>query len=241
MNNAVMAGDGLSEEVQVYARALAYLARVQAISFDPIVVPLLSSHVAGYDAFVQAAKYDPNCKRATLADIDPQQDLTEGLILPTQQTTTTTTFPTGPVTVAGAELHATLIPAQTGGSTGYFAKSGIGTLTDTTFTYQNTAYRIEKLYTWPNGTLRLDTHPDGLHTALTDNAALMILSATDGYAATAADARHLPPDVDFIWNTPFTFQEGQTYKIILLEQGAADGLQLPDLNTDGDTTNEDEE
>ena len=240
-NNAVMAGDGLPEEVQVYARALAYLARVQAISFAPIAVALSYSHVAGYDAFVQAAKYDPNCKRATLVHIDPQQDLTAGLILPTQQTTTTTTFPTGPITAAGAELNATLTPAPSGSSVGYFAKSGIGTLTDTTFTYQNTAYRIEKLYTWPNGTLRLDTHPDGLHTALTDNAALMILSATDGYAVTAADARHLPPDIDFIWNTPFTFEEGQTYEIILLEQGAGDGPQLSDPSTDGGTANEDEE
>ena len=226
-NNAVMAGDGLPEEVQVYARTLAYLARVQAVSFDPITTPLERAHIAGYDAFVQAAKYDPNCKRATLVHIDPQQDLTAGLILATQQTTTTTTYPTGPITAAGAELHTTLTPAPSGrSSVGYFAKSGIGTLTDTTFTYQNTAYRIEKLYTWPNGTLRLDTHPDGLHTALTDNAALMILSATDGYAATAADAQHLPPDIDFIWNTPFTFEEGQTYEIILLKTGVADGPQL---------------
>ena len=232
-NNAVKAGEGLPAEVQVYADSLAYLARVQAISFDPITVPLSYSHVAGYDAFVNAAKYDPNCKRATLAHIDPQQDLTAGLIIPTVQTTTTTTFPTGPVSVTGEELAGTLTATKSESSIGYFAKSGVGQLTDTTFTYQDTAYRIEKIYTWPNNTLRINVHPDGLDAALADNAVLMIRSAANAYTLSAADARHLAPDVDFIWEVPFGFEEGQTYEITLLEQGLPDGphRQSPEQTT----------
>ncbi len=225
-NNATKAGEGLPAEVQVYANSLAYHAREQAINFAPITTPIGRAHIAGYDAFVNAAKYDSNCKRATLAHIDPQQDLTEGLIIPTVQTTTTTTFPTGPVSVTGEELAGTLTAAKSESSIGYFAKSGIGQLTDTTFTYQDTAYRIEKIYTWPNNTLRINIHPDGLDAALADNAALMIRSATNAYTLSAADARHLPPDVDFIWDIPFNFEEGQTYEITLLKQGPLDGPQL---------------
>ena len=234
-NNAIQAGEGLPAEVQVYANSLAYLARVQAISFAPITTPLGRAHIAGYSAFVNAAKYDSNCKRAALVHIDPQQDLTEGLILPTVQTTTTTTFPTGPVTVTGEELAGTLTAAKSESSIGYFAKSGIGQLTDTTFTYQNTTYRIEKLYTWPNNTLRMNVYPNGLDAALDDNAVLMIRSTTNAYTLSAADARHLTPDVDFIWDAPFSFEEGQTYEITLLKLGAADGPQLSEPGTDDET------
>ncbi len=102
----------------------------------------------------------------------------------------------GPVPVEGAELNGILTPAQSNISIGCFAKSGIGQLTDDTFIYQNTAYRIEQIYWRPNNTLRIDIHPNGLNTALPDNTELTIEPLSNPgpiFTATASNAWRLPP------------------------------------------------
>ncbi len=216
-NNAARTENDLPAAVRVYADALAHLAWEQATNFAPYLTHRMLGTLPGYDDFIQAAKYGPNCKRAGLAETDrrnPPNDPSWANV----ETTTTTTFPAGPVPVEGAELNGILTPAQSNISIGYFAKSGIGQLTDTTFTYQNTAYRIEQIYWRPNNTLRVDIHPDGLNDILPDNTELTIEPLSNPgpvFTATASNAWHLPPYIDFIWDTPLELEAGQTYQIEL--------------------------
>lgn len=216
-NNAARSGDELPAAVQVYADALAYLAWEQATNFAPYLTNRILGTLPGYEDFIQAAKYDPNCKRAGLAEADRENPPNDPYWADVD-TTTTTTFPAGPVPVEGAELNGMLTPARSNISIGYFAKSGIGQLTDAAFIYQNTAYRIEQIYWRPNNTLRLDIHPDGLDAALADNAELTIEPLSNSgpvFKATAGEAWHLPPYIDFIWDTPLELEAGQTYRIEL--------------------------
>ena len=214
-NNAARTGDELPAAVRVYADSLAYLAWEQATNYAPYLTHRMLTNLPGYDEFAEAAKYDHDCKRAALTEAareSPPDDWADA------RTTTTTTFPAGPVPVEGAELNGVLTPAQSNISIGYFAKSGIGQLTDDTFTYQGTAYRIEQIYWRPNGTLRVDIHPDGLDDTLPDSAEITIepLSNPDRtFTATAGSAWHLPPYIDFIWDIPLELEEGQRYRIEL--------------------------
>ena len=78
---------------------------------------------------------------------------------------------------------------------------------------------MERLLWWPNGTVRLDVYPDGLHTAVGDDAYLVITPGEDDnpveYVWDTADARYLGGGADFVWDTTFTPEFGTVYRVEL--------------------------
>ena len=209
---AVFVGDTLPPAVLRYADALAGLARRELGRTDPLIMVVELGPVTGGDdywAFVDAAKRDPNCLRAELNNRPAEE-----LILPT---TPSTTIRTGTVTLGGANLDGVLVARESGISTGYSRLENVGTLSDTTFRYNNTNYEVERLLWWPNGTIRLDTYPDGLDAMLADDAWLVI-AETGGsgeHAWRVGDARHLGGGAEFVWDTTFVPETESTYSVEL--------------------------
>ena len=210
---AVFVGDTLPPAVLRYADALAGLARRELGRTDPLIMVVEVGPVTGGDdywAFVDAAKRDPNCLRAEL-DNRPAEEL----ILPT---TTSTTIRTGTVTLGGANLDGVLVARESGISTGYSRLENVGTLSDTTFRYNSTNYEVERLLWWPNGTIRLDTYPNGLDAAVGDDALLVITPLVDPateYVWDTGDAEHLGSGADFVWDTDFVPETGRLYGVEL--------------------------
>ena len=68
--------------------------------------------------------------------------------------------------------------------------------------------RWSGLLWWPNGTVRLDVYPDGLHTAVGDDAYLVVTPGEDDnpieHVWDTADATYLGGGADFVWDTTFT-------------------------------------
>ena len=219
-SDAISAGDGLPEAARVYADNLAKNARVQAHSHEPVLDATVSgSYIGGYRDFVDVAKYDQNCQRATIgspAAPRPDPAIDDEYQLPT---TTTLAAPSRSVTVRGAGLNGVLRLGVAGVGIGYSRPGGAGSLTDTTFRHGGVGYQVERLLWWPNGTVRLDVYPDGLHTAVGDDGFLVITPGEADnpieYVWDTADARYLGGGADFVWDTTFTPEFGTVYRVEL--------------------------
>ena len=215
---AVRAGNGLPAPVLRFADVLAAHAREQAGMGDPDIVLVLEAMEQSSDeqtAFVELAKYDPNCLRA---DIGPPREVEpENIPDPPRPGATTTTLRSGSVRVSGAGLNGVLRLGVSGVGVGYSRPAGEGSLTDTTFRHGTVGYEVERLLWWPNGTIRLDVYPDGLHTAVGDDAYLVITPGEDDnpieYVWDTADARYLGSGADFVWDTTFTPEFGTVYRV----------------------------
>ena len=216
---AVRAGDGLPADVLVYADALAAKAREQIAAGRPrINVYMFGPDLDGYWAFVELAKYDQNCLRAMIGDPPPPlPDIPDLLTTTTEVGATTTTLRSGSVRVSGNGLNGVLRLGLSGVGVGYSRAGGEGSLTDTTFRHGGMGYEVERLLWWPNGTIRLDVYPDGLHTAVGDDAYLVITPGEDDnpieHVWDTADARYLGGAADFVWDTTFTPQFGTVYRV----------------------------
>ena len=218
---AVRAGDGLSADVLVYADDLAAAAR-KLLASDHLRLTgyEFGSHLPGYWAFVELAKYDQNCLRAMIHDRPPPlPDIADLSTTTTEVGATTTTVRSGSVRVSGAGLNGVLRLGVSGVGVGYSRPGGEGSLTDTTFRYGGVGYEVERLLWWPNGTVRLDVYPDGLHTAVGDDAYLVVTPGQADnpveYVWDTADARYLGGGADFVWDTTFTPEFGTAYRVEL--------------------------
>ena len=218
---AVRAGDGLSEPVLVLADWLAARAREQIGKDTPDFV-LLFDHWEeiprdGEEAFNELAKYDQNCLRADIGEPSPGEPL--DIPDPPRPGATTTTVRSGSVRVSGVDLNAMLRLGVAGVGVGYSRPGGEGSLTDTTFRHGGVGYEVERLLWWPNGTVRLDVYPDGLHTAVGDDAYLVITPGEDDnpieHVWDTAHARYLGGGADFVWDTTFTPEFGTVYRVEL--------------------------
>ena len=218
---AVRAGDGLPADVLIYADGLAANARTALLSSRPqLSIYEYGARVDGYWAFVELAKYDQNCLRARIGDPPPPlPDLPALTTTTTEVGATTTTVRSGSVRVSGAGLNGVLRLGVSGVGIGYSRPAGEGSLTDTTFRHGGVGYELERLLWWPNGTTRLDVYPDGLHTAVGDDAYLVITPGEDDnpveYVWDTADATYLGSGADFVWDTTFTPEYGTVYRVEL--------------------------
>ena len=218
---AVRAGDGLPTDVLSYADGLAANARKALLSGEPhLSLYEYGSFIQGYDAFVALAKYHPDCLRAMIGDPPPPLPDIPGLTTTTTEVgATTTTVRSGSVRVSGAGLNGVLRLGASGMGIGYSRPAGEGSLTDTTFRHAGVGYELERLLWWPNGTTRLDVYPDGLHTAVGDDAYLVITPGEDDnpieHVWDTADARYLGGGADFVWDTTFTPEFGTAYRVEL--------------------------
>ena len=216
---AVRAGDSLPAAALRHADMLAAFAREQAGMGVPdyvLVVETFDKPDADIAAFVELAKYDPNCLRASLggpAEFEPL-DIPD----PPRPGTTTTTLRSGSVRVRGADLNGVLIRGEAGLGVGYSRPAGVGSFDDTTFTHDGVGYEVERLLWWPNGTIRLDVYPDGLDAAVGDDAWLVITPLVDPateYVWRTGDAQHLGSGADFVWDTTFTPDAQALYQVEL--------------------------
>ena len=216
---AVRADDSLPAPALRFADMLAAFAREQAGMGVPdyvLVVETFDKPDADIAAFVELAKYDPNCLRASLggpAEFEPL-DIPD----PPRPGTTTTTLRSGSVRVRGADLNGVLIPREAGLGVGYSRSARVGLLDDTTFTHDGVGYEVERLLWWPNGTIRLDVYPGGLDAAVGDDAWLVITPLVDPateHVWRTGDAQHLGSGADFVWDTTFTPDAQALYRVEL--------------------------
>ena len=148
---AVRAGDGLPADVLQYADGLAANARMKLANSTPrMTVSMYGPYVDGYEAFVEAAKYDQNCLRTMIGD--PPPDIPAQTTTTTEVGATTTTLRSGSVRVSGNGLNGVLRLGLSGVGVGYSRAGGEGSLTDTTFRHGGVGYEVERLLWWPNGT-----------------------------------------------------------------------------------------
>lgn len=218
---AVRAGGRLPTDVLAYAEALAAAAR-DALAGTPTAddVPYgWGVAKEEYWAFVEMAKYDQNCRRAFLMERPPPLtfDIPDETV-PGSEQSTTTTVRSGSVRVSGADLNGLMTPGEADLGVGYSRPAGVGSLGDTTFSHDGVGYEVERLLWWPNGTIRLDTYPDGLDTAVGDDGLLMITPVVDSsteYVWSTADAEHLGGGADFVWDTEFVPNPGSLYRVEL--------------------------
>ena len=213
---AVRAEDGLPADVLRYADGLAANARRLLASSTPRMTGYMyGPFVDGYEAFVEAAKYDQNCLRTMIGD--PPPNIPAQTTTTTEADATTTTLRSGSVRVIGAGLNGVLRLGLSGVGVGYSRPGGAGSLTDTTFRYGGVGYEVERLLWWPNGTVRLNVYPDGLHTAVGDDAYLVITPGEDDnpieHVWDTADARYLGGGAHFVWDTTFTPEFGTVYRV----------------------------
>ena len=218
--SAIRAGDGLPAAAQRYADALAASAQD---GFSKLLKPedLTYGRALGeedYWAFVELAKYDQNCRRAFLTERPPPPlfDLPDAPTSGSESVaSTTTTVRSGSVSVSGAELFGYLRVGEADVGVGYSRPGGVGSLSDTTFTHDGVGYEVERWWWWPNGTVRVDTYPDGLETAIGADAVLVVTptgeSSTE-YVWDVSDARYLGGGADFVWDTTFTPDPAALYK-----------------------------
>ena len=211
---AVRAGDGLPADVLRYADGLAANARMQLANSTPrMTVSMYGPYVDGYEAFVEAAKYDQNCLRTMIGD--PPPDIPAQTTTTTEVGATTTTLRSGSVRVSGVGLNGVLRLGVSGVGVGYSRPGGEGSLTDTTFRYGGVGYEVERLLWWPNGTVRLDVYPDGLHTAVGDDAYLVITPGQDDNP------------VEYVWDTAERQVSGRRRRLRVghhLYAGVRDGV-----------------
>ena len=215
---AVRAGDGLPADVLKYADGLAANARRQLANSTPRMTGYMyGPFVDGYEAFREAAKYDQNCLRTMIGD--PPPDIPAQTTTTTEVNATATTLRSGSVRVSGAGLNGVLRLGVSGVGVGYSRPGGEGSLTDTTFRYGGVGYEVERLLWWPNGTVRLDVYPDGLHAAVGDDAYLVVTPGQDDnpveYVWDTADARYLGGGADFVWDTTWEPEFGTVYRVEL--------------------------
>ena len=150
---AVRAGDGLSADVLAYADGMADAAR-KLLAGDHLRLTgyEFGPNLPGYGAFVELAKYDPNCLRAMIGDPPPPLPDIPGLSTTTTEVNaTTTTVRSGSVRVSGNGLNGVLRLGLSGVGVGYSRAGGEGSLTDTTFRHGGVGYEVERLLWWPNG------------------------------------------------------------------------------------------
>ena len=215
------AGDGLPADVLSYADGLAANASEQLSSGQPEISGyFFGTYVDGYDSFVELAKYNPNCLRAMIGDpAPPLPDIPAFSSSTTEVGATTTTLRSGSVRVSGNGLNGVLRLGLSGVGVGYSRPGGAGSLTDTTFRHGGVGYEVERLLWWPNGTVRLDVYPDGLHTAVGDDAYLVVTPGEDDnpieYVWDTADASYSGRGADFVWDTTFTPEFGRVYRVEL--------------------------
>ena len=215
----VRAGDGLSEPVLGLADWLAARAREQIGKDTPDFVLLFDQWEEiprdGEEAFNEMAKYDQNCLRADIGEPSPGEPL--AIPDPPRPGATTTTVRSGSVRVSGNGLNGVLRLGLSGVGVGYSRPGGAGSLTDTTFRHGGVGYEVERLLWWPNGTVRLDVYPDGLHTAVGDDAYLVITPGEDDnpieYVWDTADARYLGGGADFVWDATWEPEFGTVYRV----------------------------
>ena len=215
---AVRAGDGLPADVLVYADALAANAREQLSSGQPEISGyFFGTFVDGYEEFVELAKYDQNCLRAMIGEPAPPLPYAPA-DTPSAVSTTSTTVRSGSVRVSGADLNGLMAPGEADLGVGYSRSRSVGSLDDTTFSHDGVGYEVERLLWWPNGTIRLDTYPDGLDSAVGDDGLLIITPVVDSsteYVWSTADAEHLGGGADFVWDTEFVPNPGSLYRVEL--------------------------